>query len=230
MSKGLTIGLLGGIGPESTANFYLDLIKKTQSNQFAKIRRNEDYPHIIINSIPAPELIYGNEKAGELNIYLNGLKFLDDCNCDFIVMVCNTAHLYLAQFSREIRSPILDLPHILDKYIKTLEFEKIAILGTPSTVNKELYWIPEKKLLKPSSKELKFLSNLIFKYNLGKNNSKDDELFLELLESLRARGADYVLLGCTELAHILKEKEKIIDPLDVLGDYIVNKVFGNHRG
>ena len=64
------IGFLGGIGPEATGEFYLSLIKKFQEENL--IRSNEDYPQIIINSIPAPELIYENGPEKSLESYIKG--------------------------------------------------------------------------------------------------------------------------------------------------------------
>ena len=49
------IGVLGGIGPEASVEFYAKLVKKLQES--GMIKRNEDFPKIIINSIPAPELV-----------------------------------------------------------------------------------------------------------------------------------------------------------------------------
>lgn len=69
------IGVLGGIGPEATAEFYLKLIRTLQMQ--GVIKRNEDFPQILINSIPAPALIYDAISDEELRSYIDGLKELD---------------------------------------------------------------------------------------------------------------------------------------------------------
>lgn len=69
------IGVLGGIGPEATAEFYLKFIRTLQRQGI--IERNEDFPQILINSIPAPALIYDEISDEELNPYVDGLKELD---------------------------------------------------------------------------------------------------------------------------------------------------------
>lgn len=69
------IGILGGIGPEATGGFYLKLISKFQEKKL--IRSNRDFPQIIINSIPAPELIYEKVSIRDLRPYLQGLGELD---------------------------------------------------------------------------------------------------------------------------------------------------------
>ena len=56
MKNNFKIGILGGIGPEATGEFYNKLIKRLQEKDL--IKSNKDFPQIFINSIPAPELIY----------------------------------------------------------------------------------------------------------------------------------------------------------------------------
>src|SRR3989338_7494975 len=101
--KNITIGILGGIGPEATGNFYLKLISEIQKQKLVK--SNKDYPRIIINSIPAPELTSKVNKA-QLTDYVYGLKSLEKYGADFIVMVCNTIHLYRDSLQREVNISI----------------------------------------------------------------------------------------------------------------------------
>ncbi len=84
--------MLGGIGPEATGEFYSKLIRSLQEKKL--IKNNKDFPHIIINSIPAHELISHKISDEELKPYIEGLKELDKFGVDFIVMVCNTIHLF----------------------------------------------------------------------------------------------------------------------------------------
>jgi len=110
------IGVLGGIGPEATGEFYNKLIQKLQEKGL--IKTNRDFPQIVINSIPAPELIHDKITKEELCHYIQGLKELDELGVDFIVMVCNTIHLYYEQLQQEINTPILDLRKELEDSLK----------------------------------------------------------------------------------------------------------------
>src|SRR3989338_5655614 len=102
--KQIKIGVLGGIGPEATGLFYLKLIKRLQDSGL--IRDNQDFPQIIINSIPAPELIFDKVENTDLEVYENGIQELDKMNPDFIVMVCNTIHLYHQSLQSKIATEI----------------------------------------------------------------------------------------------------------------------------
>ena len=115
----LKIGVLGGIGPEATGKFYLKLIKKLQSEGL--IRKNEDFPNIFINSIPAPELIFNKLDSADIELYLQGLQELDLVQPDFIVMVCNTIHLFHQELQSKIKSPLIDLRKEVEQEIKRLK-------------------------------------------------------------------------------------------------------------
>ena len=92
------IGILGGIGPEATGEFYLNLVSKFQKEGL--IKSNKDFPPIIVNSIPAPELIYEEVSDKDLEPYIMGLKELEKFGADFIVMACNTIYLFYDNFLR----------------------------------------------------------------------------------------------------------------------------------
>src|SRR3989344_7277663 len=112
MSK--TIGVLGGIGPGSSAFFYEQLVSKFKEKY--KPKQNIDYPRIIINSIPAPELTSG-ENQSKWQFYVDGLSFLET-ESDFIVIVCNTAHAFYDDFAKIISKPLLDLRALVHKTLK----------------------------------------------------------------------------------------------------------------
>ena len=86
-------GILGGIGPETSAIFYHGIISDLQKTGI--INDNRDYPQIIINSIPAPELTGLNPPSCYIKPYIEGIKELLLHKPKFIVMACNTIHLYL---------------------------------------------------------------------------------------------------------------------------------------
>src|SRR3989338_9160267 len=123
-----TIGILGGIGPEATGLFYLALIRRLQEQGL--IRRNQDFPRIVINSIPAPELVQDSPSQDDLRPYLDGLKALDRLGVDFIVMVCNTIHLYHDRLQQAITAPLMDLRAAV-KQAMLRRRVPVLLLGTP---------------------------------------------------------------------------------------------------
>jgi len=184
------------------------------------IKKNEDFPQIIVNSIPAPELTENNPKKEKLKKYINGLKELDSLNVDFSVMVCNTIHTHIKTLQKEITNPILNLQDEIKKNVLKIN-KPTLVIGTPTTINK-LYNFG-KITLKPTKKEQKVISQTIFLFNKGYSKQKQIKK-LELI-CKKYKNADYILSGCTETSLMLRNsKIKILDPLNELSNLVIKKI------
>ncbi|MDD3083502.1 MAG: aspartate/glutamate racemase family protein [Candidatus ainarchaeum sp.] len=210
------------MGPEATGIFYLKLIKRLQEKNM--IICNQDFPQIIINSIPAKELVEENISKNDLNIYLKGLKELDAFSVDFIVMVCNTIYLFRKKLQKNIKTPIIDLKKEVYKEIIKSRKQKILVLGTQITI-KKLYNFSKIKIFKPNKKEINIISKSIFLFNSGKNKKEQVIKVKNIIKKYFGKGAKIVILGCTELG-VMLEKENIqkIDSIDVLVEFVIKKM------
>lgn len=218
------IGVLGGIGPEATQHFYLKLIQKLQNNKL--IKSNTDYPQIIINSIPAPELTsHGKIELNKLAIYTKGLKELAMLQPDFIVMICNTIHSFINDLQAEINTPIIDLRKEVQQLLLSSKVKKLTILGTPSTINEGLYKFDGFTYLDLEEKDLLILSKTIEKFNAGIKRDKQISTVELIAKKYISKGADKILVGCTEFSLMLKNKDlPTLDTLDVLVDLTYSKI------
>ncbi len=217
------IGVLGGIGPEATGEFYNKLINQLQERGL--IKTNTDFPQILINSIPAPELIYDTISKKELEPYINGLKELSDVKVDFIVMVCNTIHLYHNQLQKRVKTEILDLRKELEKTIIKSKIKSALIIGTPNTINRGLYEFANIDLLKPNKKELKQLTKAIFNFNKGQDKQKQLKKVKKICQKYLDLGAETIILGCTEFAAMLDSEDlPKINTIDVLVKAVINRI------
>ena len=219
----MRIGILGGIGPESTAIYYSKFISEFQKRGL--INTNKDFPQIIINSIPAPELI--NDKIFEegLKPYIKGLKELDEFGVDFIVMVCNTIHLYYDKLQKEINTPILDLREELKKLLKRNGIKSILVIGTPNTIKQGLYKFEDIKYFELTEKEIEQLTDLIFNFNKGIKKEKQIKKVTKICQKYLNEGVEVIILGCTEFAIMLdKAKFPKINTIDVLVEATINKI------
>jgi len=216
------IGVLGGIGPEATGEFYHKLIRGLQEKGL--IKTNRDFPQIIINSIPAPELIYDKISNAELQPYIDGLEELDEFGVDFIVMVCNTIHLYYSRLQKEINTPLLDLVGELKELLKRKEVKSTLIIGTPNTIKQGLYRFKNIKSLEPDEKEMKQLTRAIFNFNKGIEKQKQVRRMRTICEKYLNAGAETIILGCTEFAVMLGEENlPTINTIDVLVEATIRK-------
>jgi len=218
----LKIGVLGGIGPEATGTFYLKLIKRFQSEGL--IKDNKDFPQIIVNSIPAPELIFDKIDNRSLDLYIKGLKELDKLYPDFIVMVCNTIHLFYGKLQSEIKTELINLRDEVYYALKKENIRKISIIGTPSTINLGLYKFKDIEYYNPNKEEMKILSKAIYNFNKGINKNKQKRMSLKIVNRCLSSGSEMVLLGCTEFA-VMFNNEDIPkkDTIDILVDAVIKR-------
>lgn len=220
MSINKKIGLLGGIGPEATGNFYLDLISKFQEKGL--IKSNRDFPQIIINSIPAPELIYEEISDKDLEPYIKGLEELEKFDVDFIAMVCNTIHLFYEKLQKAVKLPILDLRKELKNFLMEKNLKSVAVLATPLIIKKGLYKFEDIEYLDLSENERKLLTEAVFNFNKGLTKNKQIQVVKEIAKGYIDKGAEMLILGCTELALMLKDENiPKINPMDLLAEAII---------
>lgn len=218
----MKIGVLGGIGPESTNEFYRSLISLIQQRG---IKKNIDFPQIIINSIPAPELIYDNISEQDLEPYIKGLKELDSFDVDFIVMVCNTIYLFHERLQKEINTEILDLRKEMKKLLISNNIKSVIVLGTPSTIRKGLYRFEGIRSIDMNNEEMKELTNAIFDFNRGIGKEKQIQIVKNISEKYLKAGAQIVILGCTELSLMLKGVEiPKIDTINFLAEITADRL------
>ncbi|MBR9704116.1 aspartate/glutamate racemase family protein [Candidatus Pacearchaeota archaeon] len=208
------IGVLGGIGPESSAEFYKRLILEIQNKGI--INKNSDYPHIIINSIPAEDLPMEGSKINE---YEKGIIDLESFGCDFIVIVCNTAYVSYNDFIKKVNIPIINLEDEVKNYFNKNNIDSFLVIGSSKT-SKNLFNFNEikKTTLNPDD-EIK-VDEIILKYNLGKDKENCTKELLEILSNYNYYN---LLVACTELSTILKKSNiKFIDTMDILINSTIN--------
>jgi len=224
MSMNRKIGILGGIGPEATGEFYLNLVSKFQKEGL--IKSNKDFPPIIVNSIPAPELIYEEVSDKDLEPYIMGLKELEKFGADFIVMACNTIYLFYERLQKEIKVPILDLRKEMKQFLTKKNIKSVTVLGTPMTIKKELYKFENIKYFDLDKDELKLLTEAIFNFNKGFEKNKQIQTVKNIAKKYLDKGAELLILGCTELALMLKDENiPKINTMDVLVEAILLTIF-----
>lgn len=216
-----TIGLLGGIGPESTGRFYLKLIERFVRSNNPKT--NTEYPHVIINSIPAPELTLHEGTSEILNPYIDGLRFLEQSQVSFIAIICNTAYVYLDVLQNKISIPIIDIRKELEKKLKDLKIESVTVLGTPYTIKNGLYNFECFKNTTVDREDTERLTESISNYNIGFEKEKQQKVVCDLV-SKYSKYSDVVILGCSEVAIMATGvNASTIDPMDVLIESILSK-------
>ena len=215
--KEKTLGILGGVGPLATIYFEDLIIKMTDASS-----DQEHIPMLVYNHAQIPDrtaYILDSSQPNPLPVMQQDARMLERCGCDVIVIPCNTAHYFYEEIQKSVNVPILN---ILEETVSHCEqtipdLKKIGVLATEGTIRSQAYQqIIEKHGLScelPTEEELKTLMDII--YNQVKAGKEVDiYAFQHIIHEMKKRGADAVVLGCTELSVIKKDFN--IDRYDVV--------------
>ena len=219
------IGILGGMGPESTTLFYQKIIQQCQKQYGAQL--DEDYPEIFIYNLPIPNIVEGlKEPSIVLPILVKGVKKLESTGIDFMVMPCNTATYFLEDLQKEISVPLLSIVEEVAKKVKTERYKKVGLLATETTVNNKIYNKDFDKyaieLIIPEEQDK--VTEVILNVLAGKKSEKDKETLKQIIENLKNKGAEAIVLGCTDIPVLIQQEDigiKLFDSVEIYAEATV---------
>ena len=192
------------------------------------IKTNQDFPKIVINSIPAPELVFDKIEDNDLSLYIKGLEELDKMDLDFIIMVCNTIYLFYEKLQSKIKTEIIDLRKEVYKELKK-EGRRITIIGTPGTIKKGPYNFEDIEYINPNEEEIKILSEVVFNFNRGFRLEEQKNKTMDIINKYLSQGSEIILLGCTEFAVMLEDEDiPKKNTIDILVNVVVNRCLTKH--
>jgi aspartate racemase len=221
------IGIIGGLGPQSTELFYHEFIRLCQT------RKEVEYPNILINSMNLWEFVHLlNDKKSTFNLVKKEIAKIQD-NVDFIASPCNTIHFIIHEIREFSKVPVLAIHEEVVKEISKSKVKKVGILGTKITVYNNFY---QKELEKNNidfeiltEQEEDKLNSLIFDKMLhGKNYDEMHKLLVKDIQLLRNKGCDGIILACTELPLFIKQKDvdvKLFASTNILAKSVFEKAF-----
>lgn len=219
------IGVLGGMGPEATLDFYGKLIRLTPA------RRDQDHLRVIIDSNPkVPDrtqaILYGGESP--VPYLVRGAERLRLAGAHFIVIPCVSAHYFLEEVSRKSPLPIIS---ILDATIQEISrrwpwAKRVGLIGTVGTLKgghfQRSLAASGFETIIPDEGDQGLVMEAIYCVKDSQGSTRRGEM-VEALEGvlvrLAKRGAQLAIAGCTELPIILPDKcggLDIVDPLVAL--------------
>jgi aspartate racemase len=224
-----TIGILGGMGPETTADFFTRVIKICEKEY--NCTKDEDFPKIVIVSVPIPPVVEKIEREEELlRLAKEGIKNLISAGADFIAIPCNTIHIYFEKLQSFSKVPLLNIVDEVAKFAKEKSYKKLGVMATKTTIDNKLYDKYLKKfgieVITPTTEQIFEIAKIIHNVERGKILSEDKEKLREIAKSLENKGADAVVLGCTELPIILKQEDcttKLLDSTQILAEATVKR-------
>ncbi|MEP1445455.1 MAG: aspartate/glutamate racemase family protein [Paraglaciecola sp.] len=204
-----TIGLIGGMSWESTANYY-QLINQGIKQRLGGLHSAK----LVLVSVDFAEIEalqhQGNwQKTAE--ILSNAAKSLELAGADFFLICTNTMHKVASQVENAVTIPLLHIADATGSQLISNKLNKVGLLGTKFTMQQDFY---KDRLhsnfsidvLVPSHIEQDFVHDVIYQeLCLGKVKEQSRKQYLEIINCLSRRGAQGIILGCTEIGLLIEK-------------------------
>jgi len=227
-----TIGIVGGIGPESTIEYYRFIIA-----EYRERTKDDSYPHILIDSIDVSKgiaLVQSGDKEALADYVGAGFQRLARAGAEFGLMAANTPHIAFEQIQRRSPIPLLSIVAATRDHAQKNGMKRLALLGTGFTMKGSFY--PEvfsragMELVIPKEQELayihdKYLNELLKNQFLPETRARMLDIVGRLEKEERVEG---VILAGTELPLILRDPERkgvpLLDTTTILVNAAVDEI------
>lgn len=213
-----TIGLIGGMSWESSLEYY-KIINETVKSKLGDLHSAKCIMYSV--DFEEIELLQHQGKWKELTgIMVAAAKSLKSAGADFIVICTNTMHKMAENIEKEAGIKVLHIAEVTGEKIIEKGLKKVGLLGTKFTMEQDFY----KKVLKdrfntdviiPEEADREVVHKIIYE-ELCKGILKDTsrEKYKEIINKLQAKGAEGVVLGCTEIPLLIKQKDVSVPIFD----------------
>jgi len=203
------IGIVGGIGPESTADYYRAIISAFNTKHV-----DLAYPEIIVysaNMHELTEIFKAKEWSGLSEWLLDKIQAVHRAGAEFAVLASNTPHIVFDEVESKSPLPLLSIVEATCNRAESLGLKKIGLMGTSLTMEAEFYKTPFVSkgisIVVPSETEQKMIHHRLFseiEMGVFKDTTRE-ELFAVAARMVDDEAIDSLILGCTELPLIMTE-------------------------
>lgn len=220
MSETKTVGVIGGLGPLATLDFFERVLRRTRAV------REQDHLRLIIDN---------NTKIPDRNAHMHGegpspgpalaacAKGLEIAGADFIVMACNTAHAWEADIQAAISIPFLSIIRETVDVVAELRPEAVGVLAVDACLSAGLYQDALKaaglRTIVLSTDSQKTFMELIYRIKSGDDGETVKRAMTTLARKLEAQGAEVIIAGCTEIPIVLTADDiegELVSSTDIL--------------
>ncbi len=218
------LGVLGGMGPQASIHFY-DLLIRISIKKYG-VQKNADFPHILIDNIPVPDLVKSKEDENKtVAIVEEEARRLGRAGAEVLAMPCNTMHLYVERFQQASSLPFISMIDAVLKKVETDKIKKVGLLGSMTTMKSTLYTNPLRKkgieIVLPDEQNQKIIGDLIHTVIASEHGDTERIALKKIIQQLKKDGAEGIILGCTELPLLAKDIQSdvpLYDSLTILAE------------
>ncbi|MCH8621183.1 amino acid racemase [Undibacterium sp. TS12] len=229
--KAYKIGIVGGVGPAATVDFMNKIVRHTAAE------RDQDHIKIVVEHNPnIPDRtasLTGNGTDPTIALY-SACKKLEESDASIIAIPCNTAHAFVERIQSHLQIPIVNMLNETVDYIVRHYSDRttIGLLATSGTISSRVYHEAVAgtafQMITPEPACQQKVMDAIYGEHGVKSSGVTEQAYQNLLcalEHLVARGAEVIILGCTELPLLLEQTEHfavqgkevaVLDPTTIL--------------
>lgn len=220
--KEARLGILGGMGPQATQDFYQRILDRTDA-----ACDQEHLPTFILSDTAMPDrtaAILGGDAEGCYRRLLADARVLEGAGCTALAIPCNTSHYFADRLQGELTIPILHMVRETAKVLAARGVKRVGILATDGTVKTGVYQRELEALgleaVSPPEETQRLVMSIIYD-EIKKGEKGSREKFAAIDRALRAQDCGAGILGCTELSvyrtyHGLPDF--YVDAMDVLAE------------
>lgn len=214
------LGVIGGLGPMATAYFYQLIVEMTDATT------DQEHIETIIYSRPATpdrtKFILGKSDEDPMPYLLDAGRKLKRQGANVIAIPCITAHYFQRRLEKTLGTRVIHAIEEVGKYLKKREVYTVGIMATDGTVESRLFQTILEKYgihcVTPSLDKQEEVMSIIYD-DVKAGKPVDMDKFADVSSELFGKGAEVILLGCTELSLIKKDYEigkGFLDVMEVL--------------
>jgi len=203
-----TLGMIGGVGPESTVDYYKNIIAL-----YRERRPDGHYPQFVINSIDLQkgiDFLEANDLAGMTEFLLTEIQQLPRVGAQFGIIAANTPHIVFDEVQAKSPIPFISIVEASCDYAKARHLKRLALFGTRYTMQADFYQKvfrrEEIELVVPETKNQDYIHEKYFAELVpGVFLPETRQNLLAIVDRMKANvNIEGVLLAGTELALILR--------------------------
>ena len=194
------IGIIGGMGAAAGARLYDMLIHECQKNGAEK---DDDFPEVFLHNIPTKGLDQHGitDHAVIRRELVSSVDMLNKLGAEIIMVACNSAHVHLRYLQEKSQAEILNMVNITVENIGAAN--RVGVISSSTTKDSRLYEealnARDIDVILTTTEQQEIIDALIEKAIRGRISDKHRQKLFYVVRSMFRRGADEVILGCTEL-------------------------------
>lgn len=217
-----TVGVLGGLGPEATLDFFARVLERTPAS------RDQEHLHLLIDNnpqVPDRNAAVAGSGPSPAPTLAEMAKRLETAGADFLVMPCNAAHAFAHAIRESVSIPLVSIiEETRDEVVRRFPgVRSVGVLASSGCIDAGLYQeaFGERgiEVLVPDGSDREAFMQLIYLIKSGDRSEAVADGMRAIAARLVARGAEVVVAGCTEVPLVLRAADvsrPFVDSTDVL--------------